>query len=122
MACRVTPDQKMLVVGYQISNEIPKPPKIRGFLIEHLGKEIDEDEGANGRLVDEWNVVSGDLDDEGCEKPWVIPGLGLWIWEGDVVAEHDDEDDPGDITYEGKWRRPTDIELARFNTGKLLWG
>lgn len=132
MACRVTPDQKMLVVGYRIHNEIPTP-KIRGFLIEYSGKEIEEDTVANGREVDEWNVIfegadgeviDSDNDDDAVpHKSGVIPGLGLWIWEGEVTTENDvgPDEDPGDVTYDGEWRSPTDEEMRRLQSNLPIW-
>ena len=132
MVSRVVPDQKMLIVGYRIQNEIPTP-KTRGFLLEYFGKEIEEDEAANGREVDEWNVLftggddvvfDSDADtDAPLPKPGVIPGLGLWIWEGLITIEHDaePEEDPGDVEYTGTWRRLTAVELERLHNGQMLW-
>ncbi len=110
MASKTTLDQKLFAVGYQIKNEIPKPPKISGFVIEWQGKEVQEDVDVSGQDLDNWEVTIDRL-----------PGLGPWIWEGSVVTEHEDPENPGDVEYEGTWRRPTVSELERFSNGKLIW-
>src|SRR5690606_37086711 len=52
-----------------------------------------------------------------------IPGAGLWILEGiEVVSECGYPDPPEvDVEYHGKWRRPTDNELARIARGGAPW-
>lgn len=58
----------------------------------------------------------------GKEQP---PEPGVWIWEGKVVwrsYQYFEGDHDVDVDYrDGKWRRPTDDEVAKLVRGETLW-
>ena len=76
-----------------------------GTIIDYCVHNIEDDHNNTGEMF------AGDM---GIQFP---EEKGLWIYEGDYVYN----DDYGDIKMNGKYRRPTFIELEKMAFGEKLW-
>lgn len=64
--------------------------------------------------------IQGDIQDLGGDLIFLLDGFpalpGLWVWEGELVQEEEEEED-----YQlHQWRRPTTQEVLELSVG-MLW-
>jgi len=98
---------------YEAKMLIVTPDMDVGFIIfanEHVEHDIQE---LGSRYIED---ILGKL------QP---PESGVWIWEGKQVwssGRLPDGDYDHDVDYrDGKWRRPTDTEIAQLVRGETPW-
>jgi len=79
--------------------------KYEGYIIDWSGFGIEDDMRETGERFTQ--DIGFDIPEE----------MGLWIFEGD----YNYLEDIGEIAFDGKFRRPTIIEMEKIAYGESLW-
>jgi hypothetical protein len=70
----------------------------------------------NDHLMDEISLSSPMLED--CMPTHKPPSDGLWMFDGKTIMTSENDPEGVELTFEGEWRRPTEVELTAAGCGE----